>query len=394
MTRPHDVRAALRSIRQLALIALSALAVHATPASADESSAYRKAAEAVVAGINKGSGDAFNAALDKEAILDAALAFSLDELVDKSGLRTGLGRGIDKIGKQIVSLIPEGGYAKLLRIKPERGQAWGLVRLDYGDQGYGYMDLLMRPRPGGGVRIVDWFDFATGQRYSASLSQLAALLAPTPTSFGRLFDVASGRADSTRQLTVMFQAMAKQEFKKASETFEAMDDDLKRNRAVSVVAVNAANRSQDANHYRSALANLDRHYGRDPAMVFLLLDYYFLTKQYDKTQGAIDAFEKYVGVEDAALLGIRANTYLMSDNPDRAIAMATKGIKIEPALNNNYWSLLAAYNRTGRYDKVIEVTGLLHRQFGYNMTPAMFEKDPDYREFVQSPAFRRWRQGS
>ena len=371
--------------------AVCSAAVLAGPARGADSAAYRSAAAPIVADLNKHSAQAFTNSLDRDAIIGKALDPLGAELKDASAFRTGLARGIERVGPQIAGAMPKDGYAKLLRVRTKDGEGHCLVRLGYGDSGYGYMDWAMRADRDGRLRIVDWFDYSTGQNYTDSLRTLSVLVAPNPSLLGKLFDIASGKAERTRQVIPMMQALGKQEFARAYEVFDKLDEELKRNRTLSVAAVGAANRSQNEAHYRAALANLDKHHGSEPALVFLLIDHYVMTKQYDRLLHAIDAFQKFVGVEDAALAGIKANSYMMSGKPDQAIAAAIEGIRIEPELAANYWTLLASYNRTGRYDKVVDTAALLRRQFGLALGPAEFEKDADYKEFVRSAAFRRWK---
>ena len=356
-----------------------------------DAGAYRRVAEPIVADLNRHSPDAFTRALDKDAIVEKAVASVLDDSKDSASFRTGLGRGVERVGPQIAAAMPKDGYAKLLRIDARAGEGHCLVRLGYGDNGYGYMDWVMRADQDGRLRIVDWFDFSTSQQYTDSLRQLSVLLAPNPTMLGKIFDIASGKAERAKPVVPMLQALGKHEYARSYELFAALDEELKRNRILSVIAVSAANRSQNDAYYRAALAHLDKHHGGDPTLVFLLIDHYFYTHQYDKLLRAIGSFEKYVGVEDAALLSMAANSHLMNGNADNAIAAANRGIRIEPELASNYWILVTAYNRTKRFDRLIDAAGRLRRQFGLDLKPAAFEKDPDYKEFVRSVEFRRWK---
>lgn len=359
-----------------------------------QAAAYRRAAEPLVADLSKHSPEAFARALDKDVIVDKALASLQSDSKEIAQFRTGLGRGIERVGEQLVAAMPKDGYAKLLRVEARAGEGHCLVRIGYGDNGYGYMDWVLRADKEGRLRVVDWFDFSTGQYYTDSLRQLSVMLAPNPTVLGKIFDIASGKTDHTKQIVPMLQALGKRDYGKSYELFGALDEDLRRNRILSVIAVNAASRSQNDGYYRAALAHLDKYHGGEPTLVFLLIDHYFYTNQYGKLLRAIDSFEKYVGVEDAAMLGIKANSYLVSGKSDDAIAAASRGTRLEPELASNYWTLVTAYNKTKRYDKLIDTAGRLRRQFGFELKPAAFEKDPEYKEFVRSAEFRRWKSKS
>ncbi len=386
-----------RSSRRVLLLVIasgSLIAGHASAGDADRdarAAAYRLAAEPIVAELSKHSPQAFANALDKDAIVDKALASLQSDSKEIAQFRTGLGRGVERVGEQLVAAMPKDGYAKLLRVEARAGEGHCLVRVGYGDNGYGYMDWVLRADKQGRPRIVDWFDFSTGQYYTDSLRQLSVMLAPNPTVLGKIFDIASGKSDHTKQIVPMLQALGKRDYGKSYELFGALDEELKRNRILSVIAVNAASRSQNDDYYRAALAHLDKYHGEEPTLVFLLIDHYFYTKQYAKLLRAIESFEKYVGVEDAAMLGIKANSYLVSGNADNAIAAANRGTRLEPELVGNYWTLVTAYNRTKRYDKLIETAGRLRKQFNLNVTPAAFEKDAEYKEFARSAEFKRWK---
>lgn len=352
---------------------------------------YRKAMTGVIAEFNQRSAKAFDRTVDADTIIDTAMSGAILEPTYKLRFSTGLKKGIGNVGKLLLKQMPEGLTAKVIRVKQGSKAVLALVRLDYGDAGWGYMDFWLNKDKRGKVRIVDWYDFATGQLYTASLRQVAVISAPTPTSLGKAFDIVTGRAEDTRMLSKFIKAKVKGKYKESYSFFRKMDRDMKKNRIVAVLAVSSASQSGDDALYKEALANLAQHHGNDPTLAFLLLDHYFLTKRYDKAITILKGYQASFGAHDGAIDGMLANSYMMSGNTKRAAYHASQGIKKEPNLENNYWTLFHLHATNKQYPQAVKAARQLEDRFNYNLGPEILKKEKDYHPLVKSAAYRKWR---
>jgi len=381
------------NLNQLAVVLVLLITVLSKPAvaSADTLADCRKALKSVVASLNKRSPAEFNRTIDSDRIIDTALSdLPLDYSFRKS-FSVGLKRGLEHIGDRFLKLIPEGHRAKVIRLKQGKNAVLGLVRMDYGDSGWGYIDLWLAKDRHGTVRIIDWYNFASGEMYSSSVKKIAVLASPTPTLYGRVFDIVTGRKDDIRILNKYFAALAQQQYDQSYALFKSMDTVLKKNRIIGIVAVSSANLSGNDEYYKAALANLARYHGDDPTLAFLLVDHYFLAQNYDEAIRSLNSFQAYVGTQDAAIENLKANAFMMAGNNELAVSHASTGIRMEPDLESNYWTLFNLYSTSRQYAQAVRMGKQLEERFNYDFSPASLGKVQEYRLLTRSAAYRKWR---
>lgn len=367
---------------------MSALTWAAAPALAP----YEAAMARVVAELSEHRPEAFNQALDTDRILDTAFDGMMLDAQWKADVRRSFQAAIaTRLGDKIVSQMPEEAYARLLRMKPQDQQVLALLRVDYGDMGTGYLDLHLMRGDDGAVRIVDWYDYSSGQLYTQSLRQLIALMSPTPTLLGKVFDVVSKRKDSVDGVVELMTLYGQKRYAETARRFLAMDAEMRRNRMLNIAAVQAANLSENDELYRRVLANLDRHFRKDPSMAFLLLDYYFIEGKYDWVLSALDQVEASFGVEDAAVIVLRSNALAGQGKFGPAQAQARRAVELEPSYENAYWSLLSAQVQGGEYAQAVQVARVLEDEFDYDMGPDSLGANEVYAAFAESAEYRRWR---
>lgn len=353
---------------------------------------YETAAGHLAAAFSEGDTTVFDSSVSADAILDTAFDGLVLDAEWKSGFHRGLKVAIEtKLGQKIVSQMPEGAYAKVLRVKAAGGVVLALIRLDYGDSGTGYMDMHLKRMSDGQVQIVDWYDYSTGQLYSQSLRQIIALMSPTPTVLGKVFDLMSNRKDSIDAVVKLVKLGGEDKHEQTARKFLAMDEDLRRNRMLNIIAVQAANTSGNEELYRKTLANLDRYYRADPSMAFLLLDFYFLEGQYDQALSALDTVQASFGVEDASLFVFKANALSAGGRHKVAAQQAMRAIEIEPEYELGYWSLLSALVLGESFAQAVPVAKALEEKFDYDMGPESLGAHETYAAFVASGEYKRWR---
>jgi len=73
-----------------------------------------------------------------------------------------------------------------------------------------------------------------------------------------------------------------------------------------------------------------------------------------------------------------------------AIKASEYAIKIEPDLEDAYWTALTIYNSVGEFGKMIEMLEVLKNQFSYEFDANNFIEDLEYSAFVKSNEFKAW----
>ncbi len=358
----------------------------------DDVTAFQSQVDKIINGFNTANPKPFNQAINADRILETAFSdmilTSKWERDFKAGLKLAM---TTQLGKKIIAQIPDGAYVKLLRLKPEGDTVKALIRLDYGDTGNGYMDLHLAKDNDGKVSIVNWYDYSSGQLYSEYIRQATATLSPTPTVLGKLFDFASNRKANMDQVAKLITMNKEGKHKEVVKKFMSLDESLRKSRFLNIIAVLAANMSDDMDLYVQALSNLEKYFADDPSMTFLLLDYYFLEKQYGKVLKALDQVQKSFGVEDASITFMKSNAYLMQDMLPEAIAQAKHAIELEPEYEDSYWALINAQIPSKQYRQAVATARILEEQFDYDMGPQSLGSNEAFVPLTRSAEYKKWR---
>lgn len=353
---------------------------------------YQKAADDLAADLNRRSSKVFVNMLDFDTIVDEALQGVSFSDKDKKDFRSGMEQAKPRLGDKIVGQISESGYAKVLRVRKDGKIARALMRLDYGDMGYGYMDLHLQ-KQGKKVRIVDWYDYSLGQNYTRSLNQIVAMIAPTPTLMGRIFDIATNRKSDLDNLQKFLLAVNKQGYAEAMKIHKKLSKEAANSRMVSLILVQAASATGNDEYYREALTRLAKHHSNDPSLAFILIDHYFYKQDFNKVVSIIDSLTKEFGVQDAAQLSMKADVLVEKGDYNGAVKAARIARKLEPDLEATYWSLLSANIGARNYRDAVKAGDVLEKKFNYMLTKDNLSEDEYYQGFLNSKEFRNWEAG-
>lgn len=353
---------------------------------------YEATAAKVVDGLTAHDPAPFNRAIDADSIIETAF----DGLYLDSNWKRDFGSGLKKaintqLGNKLISRIPANAYAKLLRVKVQGNEGRALARLDYGDSGSGYMDMHLVKDASGKIRIVDWYDYSTGQLYSQSLRQAIATLSPTPTVLGKVFDIATNRKAAADVMEKFIGLNNQQKYAETVRYFLSLDEDFRKSRLLNIIAFQAASQIDDMELYRKVLENIEHYYSNDDTMAFVLLDYYYLDGKYGKVLHSANQLMSSFGVDDANLLVIKSNTLIELKKFAEAEKQANRAIALEPDFEYGYWSQIASRVGSKDYGKAVETAKILENKFGYDLSPANFAGNETYAGFIQSAEYISWR---
>ncbi len=378
-------------ITKTLLLALILIPFHLWAAS-PTSDPYLSKIEQIVSGLNARDYTPFITAIDSDRILDTSLSGLIIGAKWKDSFRKGIKAAIKtRLGQQIVGQIPASGYAKLLRIKQNGDIRQALIRIDLGDSGNSYMDMHLYKADNGRVSIIDWFSYATGQLYTETLRQAAASMSPTPTLLGKVFDIASDRKSSIDVLQKLFLMHRDGKHAQMVKQFLSLDEELKKSRLLNIVAFQSANISGDMDLYSKVLTNIEKYFGDDESMAFVLIDYYYLKGDYAEVIKTAERLQSSFGVEDAALTVFKANALLEMNNNLEAAQQARHAIDLEPEYEYAYLSLLTAQVQSKAFGQAVNTAKKLESGFSYDFSQQSLSGNDFYRGFIKSAEYSKWK---
>ena len=352
---------------------------------------FRSSMNEIVAGFNSRDASSFVSALDIEMILDTALNNTLLDADFKRDFRKGFKQtGAQQLADEITAQLDSDGNVRLVRIKKTANGAQALIRLDFGESGYGYLDLHLAYNADKRLRIIDWFDYSTGLLYTDSLYRLVSLLSPTPTVMGKLFDFATDKEEKTQQALSLITMNQQGHHQQMVETFLNMDEEIRKNRVMNFLAVQSASQSGNDALYLQALRNMEHFYANQAELQLMLVDYHYLTEDFPKAIDSLRTVEKSFGVQDAAIQFMIANAQLSVGDLPASIRSARLAIELETDFENAYWSLLVAYVNSKDFPQAVLIAQALEEKFNYDMSTESLQQAGIYDSLIASKEYRHW----
>ena len=280
--------------------------------------------------------------------------------------------------------------ARFMRVVTRGSESRPLVRFDYGDSGFEYIEFVVKTDAKGGTRIVDWAPLSGGELYSVAIGRITRILTdPEPGLIQTLLGMPQMDQGTLKRMKAIAELRRKGDLRAAYLEMEKLPPEIADSRIMLVQRASLASESGDEDGYRKMLARLAQLHGNDPAAAFMLLDHYFYSKDLDKCLQAITAIESRVGVDGMTQM-LRANIYMTLGKHAEAVKHASKAIEVEPEMSDPYFTLAQSHVALGQYAEAIEVYATLQDEFGYEFTRDNFAQDPTFTKFIESAQFKKW----
>lgn len=344
--------------------------------------------------FNERKGDTLAAMLDMNA-LGTRVA---ENVYESEKGRSDFVRGFTKTAqssvlvKDFMALLdrsPE-STAKFMKVVTRGAETRPLLRFDYGDSGFEYIEFVVRSDGKGGIRIVDWAPLSGGELYSQVIGRMSRILSdPAPGLIQTLLGMPKIDQESLKRMKAIAEMRRKGDLRGAYLEMEKLPAAISDSRVMLVQRASLASEAGDDANYRRMLARLEQLHGNDPAAAFMLLDHYFFAKDLDKCLRAIGTIESRVGVDGMTQM-LRSNIYMSMGKHQEAVTYARKAIEVEPDMTDPYFTLAQSHVSLGQFAEAIEVYSTLRDEFGYQFTKENFAKDETFTKFIASPQFKKW----
>lgn len=280
--------------------------------------------------------------------------------------------------------------ARFMKVVTRGTETRPLLRFDYGDSGFEYIEFVVRPDAKSGVKVIDWAPLSGGELYSEAIGRMARILTdPAPGLIQTLLGMPQMDQATLKRMKAIAELRRKGDLRGAYQEMEKLPAAIADSRVILVQRASLASEAGDDDGYRKVLARLEQLHGNDPAAAFMLLDHYFYAKNLDKCLQAITAIESRVGVDGMTQM-LRANIYMTLGKHNDAVTYARKAIDIEPEMSDPYFTLAQSHVVLGQFGEAIEVYTTLQDDFGYEFTKENFAKDATFTKFIASPQFKKW----
>jgi tetratricopeptide (TPR) repeat protein len=299
-------------------------------------------------------------------------------------------KAASSLEQQMFGKIPEDGRVKLVKQTVRHNQSEGTYRFDYGDFGYGYIRFILQPGDNGDLKIVDWCDYAAGQRYTDSLANIIRTAAPRQGLSGKIVDLFSAQNNDTELLIKLAALIKAQDYHGIKKLFADYRAVFNKNWTLMANMVQAANLSEDENFYRSTLDAVSSHYGNDDRAAFLLIDYYFYRNDMEKVLQILERFSAIFDHNDSGLFLLKSNVFINANRFDEARLAAEQSVTLDENFEDGYWNLVTISLSTKDFAQTVTRLKELETRFGYLFSKDNFVDSEIYSEFVRSPNFNAW----
>jgi tetratricopeptide (TPR) repeat protein len=267
--------------------------------------------------------------------------------------------------------------------------ARAMVRLELGQNGFNYLEFLVETRAGR-TRAIDWFQLTTGELVSVTIGGVAQLLTTNdPSLLGRLLGLERVDASALKQLQKIGELKRAGKYAETLAALRQLPGPMANSRIMLTTQAQMAILSKQDDEYDRILTTLAEKYSADPAVSFMLVDYYFARKDLPNTLKGIQTMEKRVGV-DAVTQQLRAVTYLTNGDPVSGLKFSEESIKLEPDRLGGHDIRATALVALGRYPDAVASYRGMEKQFNLHFSRDLFKDDPAFAKFVASAAFRGW----
>jgi hypothetical protein len=270
-----------------------------------------------------------------------------------------------RFGQQLMANIHNGNY-RLMREYDERGTKHLLFRL-FGDGGLNYHDFKL-VRVGDSIRAGDLYTYSLDEWTSSQIARLSDMVGRSSTF-----------ADDAAVIGRMTQQLNRQDYAGVRQSYDQLNKKYKQNKFIQMLYIQASHHI-DLGLYEKALADYSVNFPDATSCYLLMLDLYYLKKDYEKGLVVVDKLNKVVG-GDTLLEYFRGNLYVLMNKSAAALVCYENVYRYDPTLKINVLKLAAMYAEAGQKDKARKII------IAYMSTPAyhigdlntLYENYPDLR---------------
>ena len=242
-------------------------------------------------------------------------AVDRDEIIKRAGLKSSssareFGAGIRKaanMGTKIVEALKEEGSYELVKVYEKESKQHMIFRL-YSDGSINYHDMELK-RKKGDIKIADIFVYTSGENLSTTIKGIYD-------QFEGIIDKSNKTDAWISSLPDIRKKINAGEYQEAYDLFMKIPEEGRKSKAFRIVKVEICTGLDDEKH-QQAIDELLAAFPNEANMQLILMDAFFMRKEYDKVMGAINAVDKMIN-KDPFLDYYRYLCFNVMENPVKA----------------------------------------------------------------------------
>jgi tetratricopeptide (TPR) repeat protein len=335
-----------------------------------------------------GNADAVISAIDLDAVLDRASAgIEAPEERRRKFIANGKRALTQSLTQGLQQALKKGGY-RFLRMQHTGNEKQALFRVFGDDSGLNYHRLVLGHTADRKVRAVDIYGFASGELLSQTMRRMYLPMAAEASKslLAKLTQSESDFVKHRSKLVELSTADADGRSARVLEIYATLPPSLQKDKTFLLARMKAAAEVSEK-EYADTLDAFRDYYPADPCLDILLIDHYFLRKQFDRALACIDTLDKAVG-GDPYLNVMRANVYLEKKDFAKARECAQKAVAAEENLQPAYWALITASLGTKDFAETSRLLTAVREKCGVEIDD--LAADSEYAEYVKSPEYNEW----
>ena len=339
------------------------------------------------ADIRSGDSNAVRRAFDGAAIAEGICEGLQGPEKALSQFKNGMQQGVAKSTTRLCQQWSESN-AKYKALVLYKGSPAARFRFAPED-GIALVDLVLRRNSQGKVHIVNLCNHSVGYDLVEQSRQTAApMLAEQDKGFlQRLVNKPNLSPADMNRFGDMAKRFASQDYAGVVSAYTGLPPALKETMTATMVHIAALQHLGRDDQYKQALKEASKRF-KSASFQFMLVDAYYLDKEYDQAIECIDNFMQALE-KDAALLALKSLMLQAKGDFKGAQTVLREAFKLEPdciyAHSKGLDVLLAAKDFAAVRDSMI----FLEKTGGYAFKGTL--KDPLWDEFKKAPESARWR---
>lgn len=346
---------------------------------------------AIVEDMNAGSLSRLVQGIDRDDMLERILHLRLIDGRLQRDFREDMADNFQRFIESIYQLeFKDGIDAKLLLVDSRGDRGRAVVRFDMPHFQVSYIEYELRLDERERLIVIDWNNFLQGYRFSDRVGLSLIQAQPNKNAVRKLIDFPSVREQQVFQIMEVLKAARDYDFDRFFKIFDALDDSLKRQRAVLLAGLDATRTARKRRHQRRILVEIARFHPQDELFALALLDYYFPARQYDRALDVLTRTSDRLGVDDGITRARLSSARLVMGDVAEAVELAEAAVELEPDLELGWWAVLRAQVAAGDYDAAVPALDRLEGSFGHKLDPEALSKDSGLARFVRSKAYVDW----
>ena len=359
-------------------------------ASAEEAKALgARLAASLVAGEGKELDEAFDLdAMVGEAILPVRL-FPAQRARFITDFVTGMHEaGSGTLGAQLAKSA-KGGLITVIHVHEVNGRQRAMVRFVDGAGALSYHDWVIGKDAQGRARVIDFYNYLSGQMFSEVIAGLAlpAIAESTRTSLERLITGGSHDADPAAYAAVS-KAFNAGKPAEAMARWQELSEAQRTSRTGMFLRMRCSQALGDA-PYQQAIEAITSAFPDDASLALIEIDGFLLRKEWDRSLASIDLVDRSVG-GDPYLDCTRAGVLRLAGRLDQAKAAIARYLAAEPGVQQAWWTAVDIALATKDHVETVRLLLELERRF--RITFKDLATNQAYADFVASPEYARWRE--